>query len=112
RFVNAARAALTVVHAISAAVMRFGGFRFDPEWRTQMTNAARSQIAALVQELDLRAGIMIESGETLLVVRTAAGSLGADLVVIGRGSTPRAHGHLPTNSYAIVRESPCVVAAL
>jgi len=112
RFANAARAALTVVHAIPAAATRFGGFRFDPEWRTQMTNAARSQIAALVQELDLRAGIMIESGETPLVVRTAAGSLGADLVVIGRGSTPRAHGHLPTNSYAIVRESPCAVAAL
>src|SRR5262249_20708289 len=112
QFASAVGAALTVVHAIASSATRLGGFHFDPDWRVQLTNAARVQISALLHEFGLRAGITIESGETPLVVRTAAGAVGADLLVIGRGSTPRAHGHLPTNSYAIVRESPCAVAAL
>jgi nucleotide-binding universal stress UspA family protein len=105
-------AALTVLHAIPSSATRLGGFYFDPDWRIQLSNAARERIAFLLQDLGLHADIVIESGETPLVVRTAAEEAGADLLVIGRGSTPRAHGHLPTNSYAIVRESPCAVVAL
>jgi len=47
-----------------------------------------------------------------VVVDAAAEALHADLLVIGRGSTPRAHGHLPTNAYAIVRGSKCPVVTV
>jgi len=50
--------------------------------------------------------------ESDLVVTTAAEATSADLLVIGRGSTPRAHGHLPTNAYAIVRQSTCPVVTI
>ena len=52
------------------------------------------------------------SGEPPVVVATVAETMKADLLVIGRGSTPRAHGHLPTNAYAIVRESTCPVVTI
>src|ERR1022692_4082168 len=54
----------------------------------------------------------IDPGEPPLVVASAAEATSADLLVIGRGSTPRAHGHLPTNAYAIVRQSICPVVTI
>jgi nucleotide-binding universal stress UspA family protein len=112
RFACELGASLTVLHAIPASATKLGGFYFDPDWGIQLTKASRERIAFLLEELGLKAQTTIESGETPLVVRTAAEEAGADLLVIGRGSTPRAHGRLPTNSYAIVRESPCAVVAL
>jgi nucleotide-binding universal stress UspA family protein len=112
RMAAALGAPLTLIHAIPASATRLGGFYFDPDWRIQLTNAARQRIELLMHDIGLHAGIIIESGETPVVVRTAAQETHSDLMVIGRGHTPRAHGHLPTNSYAIVRESPCPVVAL
>jgi nucleotide-binding universal stress UspA family protein len=112
QFARAMGAPVTVVHAIPASATRLGGFYFDPDWRIQLSNTARERIESLLQDLGMRAGVVIESGETPVAVSSAAHEAGADVLVIGRGSTPRAHGHLPTNSYAIVRESPCAVVAL
>jgi nucleotide-binding universal stress UspA family protein len=112
RFACELRATLAVIHAIPSSATRLGGFYFDPDWRVQLTNASRERIQLLLEELGLKARITIESGETPVVVRTVAEAANADLLVIGRGSTPRAHGRLPTNSYAIVRESPSAVVAL
>ena len=70
------------------------------------------RIASFREEMEIEASVAIEAGETPLVVTSAAETLNADLLVIGRGSTPRAHGHLPTNAYAIVRASSCPVVAV
>lgn len=112
RMAAALGAPLTVIHAIPSSATRLGGFYFDPDWRIQLTNASRERIGLMLQDLGLHAAIVIESGETPVVVSTAAADAHADLAVIGRGSTPHAHGHLPTNSYAIVREAHCPVVAL
>ena len=96
---------LSIVHAIPSSATRLGGFYFDPDWRTQLTKTAVERIAYFRQEMQIEASVAIEAGEPPLVVTTAAETLKADLLVIGRGSTPRAHGHLPTNAYAIVRAS-------
>jgi nucleotide-binding universal stress UspA family protein len=56
--------------------------------------------------------VTIEAGEPPVVVGAATEALRADLVVIGRGSTHHAHGHLPTHAYAIVRESSCPVVTV
>jgi nucleotide-binding universal stress UspA family protein len=103
---------LTVVHAIPSSSTRLGGFYFDPDWRTQLTRTAIERISWLKQELAIEGSVAIEAGEPPVVVATVAEAMKADLLVIGRGSTPRAHGHLPTNAYAIVRESACPVVTI
>ena len=105
-------AQLSIVHAIPSSATRLGGFYFDPDWRTQLTKTAVERIAEFKEEMGIDASAAIEAGETPLVVTTAAETLHADLLVIGRGSTPRAHGHLPTNAYSIVRQSPCPVVTV
>lgn len=112
RFARAFGARLTILHALPASATRLGGFYFDPDWRIQLTGAARGRIDFLLQDMGFTGEVMIESGETPVVVSALAAGAKADVLVIGRGSTPRAHGHLPTNSYAIVRESPCPVVAI
>jgi nucleotide-binding universal stress UspA family protein len=103
---------LTVVHAISSSSTRLGGFYFDPDWRTQLTRTAIERISFLKRELGVEAPVAIEAGEPPAVAATVAEAMKADLLVIGRGSTPRAHGHLPTNTYAIVREAACPVVTI
>jgi len=103
---------LSIVHAIPSSSTRLGGFYFDPDWRTQLTRNASDRIAFLKEDMNVEASVAIEAGEPPVVVATVAETMKADLLVIGRGRTPRAHGHLPTHSYAIVRESACPVVTI
>jgi len=105
-------ARLSIVHAIPSSATRLGGFYFDPDWRTQLTRTAMERINFLRQEMEIDASVAIEAGEPPVVVTAAAETMSADLLVIGRGSTPRAHGHLPTNAYAIVRQAACPVVTI
>ena len=105
-------AALTIVHAIPAAATRRGGFYFDPDFGAELSRRASQRIEELREELDIKASVAVEAGETPVVVADTAATLAASVLVIGRGSTPRAHGHLPTNAYAIVRGSPCPVITI
>jgi nucleotide-binding universal stress UspA family protein len=111
-FARECGARLSIVHAIPSSATRLGGFYFDPDWRTQLTRTAVEHIGFLRREMEIEASVAIEAGEPPLVVTTAAEATSADLLVIGRGSTPRAHGHLPTNAYAIVRQSTCPVVTI
>ena len=103
---------LTLIHAIPASATRLGGFYFDPDWRTQLTRTAMERLSSMRDDMGIEASVAIEAGQTPVVVGSAVETLKADLLVIGRGSTPRAHGHLPTNAYAIVRESTCPVVTV
>jgi len=105
-------ARLSIVHAIPASASRLGGFYFDPDWRIQLTRTAIERIGFFREEMGIEASVAIEAGEPPAVVAAAAETVKADLLVIGRGSTPRAHGHLPAHSYAIVREAPCPVVTI
>lgn len=57
------------------------------------------------------AKIVIEPAEPARLVSKVAAESDADLVVIGR-STPGPLGRLRTQSYAIIRESPCAVLSI
>ena len=105
-------ARMTVLHAIPSSSTRMGGFYFDPDWAIQLAKGARERIEYLMQDLGITADVKIEAGDTPVAVRSEAEETKADVLVIGRGSSPRAHGHLPTNAYAIVRESPCPVVSI
>jgi len=112
RFAQEFGGRLSIFHALPFSTTRLGGFYFDPEWRIRLMNKARERIDFLMQDMGIRAEVAIESADTPLMVRDAAAQATADVLVIGRGSTPRAHGHLPATSYAIVRESPCPVITI
>jgi nucleotide-binding universal stress UspA family protein len=111
-FARESGAHLSIVHAIPSSATRLGGFYFDPDWRTQLTKTAAERIALFREEMELDASVEIEAGEPPVVVSEAAQSMHADLLVIGRGSTPRAHAHLPANAYSIVRQSVCPVVTV
>ena len=105
-------AKLSIVHAIPSSTVSLGGFYFDPEWRAHIVNEARERISFLLEELHLKGEILIETGDVGPVVRSVAEEWKSNLVVIGRGHAAGMLGGLRTHAYAILRESPCPVAAL
>jgi nucleotide-binding universal stress UspA family protein len=105
-------AELTVLHAVPAAATRVGNLYLDPEWAFETLKAARERIEFTVKDLGIAAKVWVGSDETATAVRSGAEEAKADVIVIGRGSASRAHRHLPTNSYAIVREAPCPVVTI
>jgi nucleotide-binding universal stress UspA family protein len=105
-------AELIVVHAVpgSEAIPERG---IDKELQSHLKIDARERIQRCLATLDIVAAkICIESGEVAHVVKAAAGSHQADLVVIGRSAHTGLAGRLRTHSYAIIRESPCPVLSI
>jgi nucleotide-binding universal stress UspA family protein len=90
-----------------------GAGRFvDPTWRVE---AAKRRHAALLEEMaaaGVTATVHVVAGEVAKVVRQVAGEVGADLVILGRTTESGMLGRLRSNSYGIVRESPCAVLSI
>jgi len=105
-------ATLAVVHAIPLSTVRLGPVFFDPEWRAHVAHTARERIDFYLQDLRIQGEVSIEIGDVPAAVSEAAKRWSADLLVIGRGHAPGLMGRLRTNAYAILRESPCPVAAI
>jgi nucleotide-binding universal stress UspA family protein len=105
-------ASLGIVHAIPASTVRLGSFYFDPEWRMHMLKTARERIDFLKDDLHLEAEAILETGDVADAVSQAARQWQADALVIGRGHAAGMLGGLRTHAYAILRESPCPVAAI
>jgi len=112
KFAKEYGSALTVVHAIPTSTVSLGGIYFDPEWSTQLKNEARGRIEFLLDEMGMRGDISVQTGDAPAMVRAVADEMAADLLVIGRGGHTALMGRLRTNAYAILRESPCPVAAI
>jgi nucleotide-binding universal stress UspA family protein len=112
RFAREYAAHLAIVHVLPAATAQLGGFYFDPEWAVQMAETARIRIGAIQEEVSTRAEVSVEVGDTPDGVSRAAARLGADLLVIGSGRRAGVLGRLRATAYAILRESPCPVAAV
>jgi nucleotide-binding universal stress UspA family protein len=103
---------LLVVHAIPPSTVSLGGIYFDTQWHEQVRNEAEDLIRVLLSETGSKGDIVVKTGETPHAVRMVAEECGANLLVIGRGQLAGAMGRLRTNAYAILRESPCPVAAI
>ena len=112
RFVHESGGHLSIVHILPSATAQLGGFYFDPEWAVQMAEIARRQIAALQEDASTRADVTVDVGDTPDGVSAAAARLGAELLVIGRARHAGVLGRLRAGAYAIIRESPCPVAAV
>jgi hypothetical protein len=101
-----------VVHAIPSSTVSLGGIYFDPQWHDQVRTEADGLIRFLLSEIGSQGDMIIKTGETPHAVRAVAEECGANLLVIGRGHAAGSLGRLRTNAYAILRESPCLVAAI
>ena len=102
-------ARLTVVHATTCSKESDQG---DGQWRHEMEQAAREDMARLQQRFGTQAELLVEPGDPPKVVCQTAGQQNADLLVIGRGSAGGVFGRLRTNAYAIIRQSPCPVVSV
>jgi nucleotide-binding universal stress UspA family protein len=103
---------LHLLHVVHPSASSVGGFYFDPDWHADLARQARADIADLQTDLQADGEVSIETGELPAAIRETAERLHADLVVIGRGRHARLLGRLRANAYAILRESPCPVAAV
>ena len=105
-------ACLSVVHALP---------RLDPSLKVVFSSDLKDQmeggIRAEIERLQARAGackttVCIEQGDAPDTVCSYANSVGADLLVIGRGGKNTGLGRLRTNAYAIIRQATCPVLSV
>jgi nucleotide-binding universal stress UspA family protein len=91
---------------------RLEEYYFSPEWRGQVIEEARARLARLLETAGTKGEIHVEVGPVPDAVADIAGKVQADLLVIGRDGRDSVAGRLPTNAYAIIRESPCPVLSV
>ncbi len=112
RFAREFGSELAVVHALCTSPARLDGIYFDSQIFADLAATARRQAAQLLDEMDVKAEILVELGDEPEAVRAAAESAHADLVVIGREHGHKGLGRLRMHAYGTVRESPCPVVAV
>jgi nucleotide-binding universal stress UspA family protein len=101
---------LRVVHAIDVDEESMS--RGALEVRRYVRETALEQWERLKKKEGLTAPLCIAYGSVGPALRKAAHDLQADVVIIGRGHVKQPLGRLRTNSYAIIRESPCPVISV
>jgi nucleotide-binding universal stress UspA family protein len=75
-------------------------------------DAARHELETLLKFVHAEAEIVVETGDPGAAICTAAGRIGADALVIGRGSAAGIFGRLRANAYTLIRQSPCPVVSV
>jgi len=95
------QARLTLMHAVASHPDAPG-----------IQDAAREELQRLQLETSAEIDLLLETGEPARAICTAAARTSANVVVIGRGSAAGNFGRLRTNSYAIIRQSPCPVVSV
>ena len=101
---------LTLIHAIAAHSEP--GDEPDVSWHSGIREIAEEELLRLQRETGAEADLLLEAGEAARIICSAAARVGAGTVVIGRGSAAGDFGRLRTNSYAIIRQSPCPVVSV
>jgi nucleotide-binding universal stress UspA family protein len=84
----------------------------DREFEETLRSEARKSIERLEASIGIEAPICIAAGNVAGSIREEARRAGADLIVIGRGRLHETLGRLRTNSYNIIRQSPCPVVSV
>jgi nucleotide-binding universal stress UspA family protein len=104
-------ARLTLMHAAPSIEASHGEY-FDATLPAEIGQAAREELETLRSAVGAEADVIVERGDAPRAVCATAERLGADLLVIGRGSAAGVFGRLRTNAYAIIRQSPCPVVSV
>jgi nucleotide-binding universal stress UspA family protein len=104
-------AKLSLVHAVPGAESQPYDTGGD-EFALFLLDAARKDMVKLQADAGTTFDASVTAGGVGKVVRQAALYRHADLVIIGRGLMHQAFGRLRTQSYDIIRQSPCPVLSL
>jgi len=104
-------AKLRLVHAVPVIETRPEKY-LDEDFHRALVESARAEIRKLQHQAGTDVEVCLEGGDVSTVVRAAALHHDADLVVIGRGKQHETFGRLRSNSYAIIRQSPCPVISV
>lgn len=104
-------AKLWLIHAVPAAEVRPEKY-FDTDLAAFLEKEARETIGKMQETAKVEGQLCIGRGEVAHVVQEAALHHSAGLVVIGRGHATRTLGRLRTNTYSIIRQSPCPVISI
>jgi nucleotide-binding universal stress UspA family protein len=105
-------ATLSVIHVVASLDLPLQDYDLSPEWRGYVINGAKAELARLLETAGTHGDIHTEIGPIAGAVADAAKEMRADLLVIGRNTHDSMAGRLPTNAYAIIRESPCPVLSV
>ncbi len=104
-------AQVSVVHAVPPSPGT--DLMFSGAWKREVVNVARLGVEKLLDENAAGgANVYTQEGDPAHAVCSVAKTIGADLLVIGRGPDDGAFGRLTTDAYAIVRQSPCPVVSI
>ena len=101
-------APLSIIH-VAPLDPRTEDYYLSPEWRAEVIGNARAELTELVRADGINGQIHIEVGSIPQAVVERTRNAQADLLVIGRSGHGGVTGRLPTNAYAMIRESPCPV---
>lgn len=104
------RAQMRVVHAID--VDEHSTNSGIVEVRRYLREVALDEWNRLEKDYGFDEQLCIAYGSVGNALRKAADDLEADLLIIGRGHIQEPFGRLRSNSYAIIRESPCPVISI
>jgi len=99
---------LNVVAVSEAWTVRY----FETEFVASLLAKARAQLAELIERSGVKGEATVRSGDIAHSVRREAIEWDADAIVIGRGLLGEPLGRLRTESYHIIRESPCSVVSV
>jgi nucleotide-binding universal stress UspA family protein len=105
-------ASLSVIHVVASLDPRLESSYLSPEWRSDVIKGAMAEVEKLVETAGANAEIHIEVGLIADAVAGAVRKVQADLLVIGRSGRDGIAGRLPSNAYAIIRDSPCPVLSV
>jgi len=105
-------AKLSVIHVVTSLDPRLQTYYLSPEWRSEVISEAKADLVKAMETAGTTGEIHIEIGSIADAIAAAARTMQADLLLIGRSSFDGVTGRLPTNAYAIIRESPCPVLSV
>ncbi len=104
-------ATLRVVHAVTG-VESWPEAALNRNLEDELASDARRKIEDMLTSAGIDAPLCIEAGDPAVVLEAEGKRHNADLVVIGRGLVHESLGRLRTQSYGIIRHSPCPVISV
>jgi len=102
------QAKLRLVHSVPSDEVRPEKY-LEGDLLAALIQKSEAEIAAFQKDAGTDLEVMVEGGQSSHVIRDAASKYSADLVMTGRGKLHETFGRLRTNTYAIIRDSPCPV---
>ncbi|SRR5579884_671807 len=105
------RASVQLVHAVPGAERRPGDTG-GAEFGLFLLRSAREHIDQIQREAGTSYELIVEAGGVAETIARAAREKQADLIVLGRGVVHGAFGRLRSQTYEIIRLSPCPVLSL